>query len=304
MNSIKSFADLLGAAKKKIGIQNVPLLAVLSPLEPKHIEAAAKAAKEGLVKPCFVGDKKKIEKLVTPSNSDISSYEIIESKSPLADGITLVNERGADFLLAAGIGRQEFSELLTKSGGIFAMGESPVLASLFRVNGYHKLIASADGVALQPFDAAQMIKIIENAASLFRLMDIATPKVALLAAVEAISPSIPVTMMEAAIAKMGDRGQIKNVLIDGPLSFDCAISAEVAGHKGIKNSPVAGDADILIPPTIETADGIYKAMVLYAKAESASVIYGCKAPISLTFEIDSVQNIVNSIVLGVIAFLK
>ncbi len=133
------------------------------------------------------------------------------------------------------------------------------------------------------------------------MLGIPRAKVALLAAVEAIYPAVPVTMEEAAIAKMGERGQIKDVIIDGPLSFDCAINAEVAHQKGIKNSQVAGDADIFVAPTIETADGVYKAMVMYAGALAGGIIIGGCVPIGTMYEIDSADNIMNSIVLSVLA---
>ena len=110
--------------------------------------------------------------------------------------------------------------------------------------------------------------------------------------------------MEAAIAKMSDRGQIKDVAIDGPLSFDVAISAEVAHSKGIINSPVAGETDIFVGPSTATANGVYKAMVMYAKAQSAGIIFGGRVPVAAPLAVDSIENIVNSIVLSVFVALN
>ena len=160
----------------------------------------------------------------------------------------------------------------------------------------------SDGAVNNNPDAAKKIQIVQNAASVAKQFGVETPKAALLAAVEAIYPAVPVTMEEAAIAKMSDRGQIKGVDIDGPLSFDVAIKTEVARSKGITNSKVAGETDIFVGPSMETANGIYKAMVLYAKAESASVIVGGKAPVASPFAVDSVESAANSLLVA--AFLK
>jgi phosphotransacetylase len=145
---------------------------------------------------------------------------------------------------------------------------------------------------------------VQNAARLVGLLGVKQPKAALLAAVEAIYPAIPVTMEEAAIAKMSDRGQIKGCFIDGPLSFDVAISTEVAHSKGIVDSRVAGDTDIFVGPSMETAHGMYKAMVLYAGVEMAGVIFGGVVPVATSFIVDPIESIINSIVLGAYVSLE
>jgi phosphate butyryltransferase len=97
---------------------------------------------------------------------------------------------------------------------------------------------------------------------------------------------------------------IKNIIADGPLSFDCAMSDEIAKHKGIKNSQVTGDADIFAAPSQETADGLFKTIIMFGGAGSAGIFFGGKFPIVTAFEINSAEDIFNSIALGVCVSLK
>ena len=151
------------------------------------------------------------------------------------------------------------------------------------------------------------LALINNAVAFAGKVGLDLPRVALIAAVEVVYTQMQVTMDAAVIAKMGERKQIEGAFVDGPLSFDVAISTEVAHSKGIAeakgitNSPVAGQADILIAPNIETANGIYKAVGLYGKAEVGGVICGGKTPVILSSRSETVKNRLNSIVLGVIS---
>jgi len=130
-----------------------------------------------------------------------------------------------------------------------------------------------------------------------RKLGIEMPKIAVLGAVELVNESMPATIDAALLSKMAERGQIKDCIIDGPLAFDNAISAESAKHKGIK-SLVAGDADLLLLPDIEAGNVLYKAFVFFAKAKVAAVVLGARAPIVLTSRSDSEETKMDSIVLA------
>jgi phosphate acetyltransferase len=130
--------------------------------------------------------------------------------------------------------------------------------------------------------------IIQNAIDLFTGLDLGTPKVAILSAVETINPSIPSTIEAAALCKMADRGQITGGEIDGPLAFDNAISMEAARIKGIK-SPVAGQAQILVVPNLEAGNMLAKNLSFLSKADAAGIVLGARVPIILTSRADNVR---------------
>jgi phosphotransacetylase len=301
MNTFKSFTDIQTAARGIAGSGNPLRLGIISPYEQKVLESAIRAGKDRLAFPQFLGNKRDIEDVARLTKLNLDDCGIIESADPIADALALAVSGKLDILLVGDKAMPDFVSALNKdSSGFIPRGIQATHVSLLTVPGYHKMLFVADGLMVQPLEITQSISIVQNAVTVARKLGVALPKVALLAAVESISPAMPVTMAEAVIAKMADRGQIKNCVIDGPLSFDCAISAAVAQHKGIKNSLVAGDPDIFIGPTLETADGIFKALSLYAKAESAGVVFGGKIPVVTAYEIQSVQDIVNSIALSLL----
>jgi len=141
------------------------------------------------------------------------------------------------------------------------------------------------------------IDLINNAGRMAHAIGIENPKAAVLAAVEAVNPAMEATLEAASLSKMSDRGQIKNITVDGPLAFDNAISKEAAEHKGI-DSPVAGQADILLVPDIEAGNVLYKSLVFYGQQPSASIVVGAKVPLVITSRADRAETKLNSIALG------
>lgn len=165
---------------------------------------------------------------------------------------------------------------------------------IYEIQGFDRLILVADvGIVVAP-DLAQKKQILENAADVARALQIKEPGVALLSFVEFVDPAIPATVDAAALAKMGDRGQIKGVIIDGPLALDNAVSLEAAAHKGIV-SPVAGRADILIMPDLCSGNIFAKSLLYIAHARSAGVVVGARVPIVLTSRSDPAESKLNSI---------
>jgi len=292
---IKSFRELYDAASDKIKDDRIKRVGIIFPTAQKNIEAIKKAVAEKYIKPILIGPKNEIEKLST----EFDIIDVADPKQACQIAIEKVSNKEFDFLLKCNIKTRDFVDLLYAEQSGFVTKKT-VLSHIgvLQTERYHKLMFVTDGGVIPEPNAAQMINIIQNATKACNKLGNELPKAGLLAAVEAIYPAIQTTMLEAAIAKMSDRGQIKNVLIDGPLSFDVAISAEVAKSKGITNSKVAGDTDIFVMSNMETANGVYKAMVMYAKAEAASVLYGAPIPIASSSAVDTADNIFNSIVLG------
>ena len=141
---------------------------------------------------------------------------------------------------------------------------------------------------------------VNNLIAVGNRIGIDTPRVAVLAAVEVVYPQMPATIDGAVLGKMSERNQIKGGFVDGPLSFDCAVDPVAAESKGITNSEVAGRANAMLAPNIDTAHGVYKAMALYGNARVGGVIYGGRVPVALAARSDSAENILNSIALAVL----
>ena len=168
---------------------------------------------------------------------------------------------------------------------------------IYDVPTYHKLLFLTDGGMVPYPELKDKIGIINNSVSVAKSLGIDTPKVAPICAVEVVNPSMQATIDASTLSTMNRRGQIKGCIIDGPLALDNAISKEAAKHKGIV-SEVAGEADILLVPNIESGNFLGKSLTYFAKAESAGVIIGAKCPIVLVSRADSFKSKLYSIALG------
>jgi phosphate acetyltransferase len=155
----------------------------------------------------------------------------------------------------------------------------------FDVPAYSKPILITDAALNIHPSLPEKVDIIQNAIDFAHVMGVAAPKVALLSAVETVNPAIPSTLDAAALCKMADRGQIKGGVLDGPLAFDNAISAHAAHVKGIR-SPVAGDADILAVPDLESGNMLAKQLEYLAGASGSGIVLGARIPIALTSRAD------------------
>jgi phosphotransacetylase len=307
METIKSYTDLVKYIKTNK--KRVLNLGVIWPTDRKYIDAVVEAVEMGLVRPFFFGPEKQMSALITDASedsfgSDLNDvgFEIVDSATPAEasyKAFKMAKDHACDILLKGDIATRDFVGFIYSENGLASKKDTVVHIGVTQTPRYHKLMFITDAAVNAAPDAAAKLNILDKTASFVSEFGYAKPKAALLAAVEAIYPAIAVTMEEAAIAKMSDRGQIKNVVIDGPLSFDVAINADIAKSKGIINSPVAGDVDIFMPPNMETANGLYKAMVQFVKAESGSIFWGTSVPIATSSTVDSSKNVLNSILLAV-----
>lgn len=168
----------------------------------------------------------------------------------------------------------------------------------FEVPNYNRLIFVTDAAMNIAPDVTQKAAIIQNTVEVARAIGIDLPKVAPIAAVEVVNPAMQATIDAAMLTQMNRRGQIKNCVVDGPLALDNAVSQIAAEHKGIV-SDVAGKADILLVPTIEAGNVLYKSLVYFADAKVGAMIAGAKAPIVLTSRADSAETKVYSLALAV-----
>jgi len=172
--------------------------------------------------------------------------------------------------------------------------------AVFEVPGFDRLIGVTDGGMNIIPTLQQKADIIQNAAGVFQMFGVDPVKVAVLAAVELVNPDMPTTLDAAALAKMADRGQIKGIVVDGPLALDNAVSEEAASHKGIV-SPVAGKADLLLVPNLEVGNVLGKSLVYMAGAKIAGLVMGARRPVVVTSRADTPESKVCSIALAALA---
>lgn len=265
--------------------------------EDSEVLLACEAAKkEGIGQPVLVGSKEKIETLAKETNINIDDYEIIdkaEETEKCKRAVLEVKEGRASFVMKGLVPTATLLKaVLDSEYGIRGEGLlSHVM--VYEIPNYHKLLLLTDGGMNISPTLEEKVQILKNAIKVAKAIEIENPKVACLSAVEVVNPKMPSTVEAAKLKEMNQRGEIEGI-VDGPLAFDLAISKEAAVHKGVK-SEVAGDADILLVPFIEVGNALGKSFTYFAKARSAGIVVGAKAPIVLVSRADSHEDKFNSI---------
>jgi len=295
---IKSFKEL-----KEVVVKLKPMRVVVVAAEDERVIGGIKLAKElRIVKsPILTGELKKITEIIKSLGEDINEYDIRETADNTEAAhvaVRTINNSEAQILVK---GRLEtvyyLQAILDRENGIRA---SEVLSNLtmFEMESYHKFIAVTDN-AIIPFPTLEEKKvIIENTKPLWTSLGIDKPKVAVLAAIELINSKMDATIDAACLAKMAERGQIKGFVVDGPLSYDIAISLTCAQGKHITNSLVAGDPDLLLLPNLEAANILGKSYKFHGKAKSGGLVLGAKVPVVLNSRSDSSERRLNSILMA------
>ena len=260
------------------------------------------AMAEGIVTPILVGNKGKIVEIAQDINLNLEGVRIIDEADKILasrKATELVSVGEAHILMKGLVDTSIImKQVLDKEIGL-RRDKLISHVAVFDVATYHKVFLVTDAAMNIAPDVAQKKDIIENSVELARALDIDMPKVAILAAKESVSPKMEATVHAQELANMNKEGLIKDCIVDGPFALDNAISKESAKIKGI-DSVVAGDADILLAPTIEAGNVLYKALSFLANAKTAGLILGAKAPIVLTSRADNEEAKLNSIVLAVL----
>jgi phosphate butyryltransferase len=262
------------------------------------------AAADDLIYPVCIGDETRVTDAAEKFGLEKSVYDTIPAtgrEEAIVHALRLLYEEKVDLFIKGDYTIRDFlRQLLDRESGFRPNRALVSHVAVIEHRKYPKLLLLSDAVANVLPNATVKLSIINNAVKVANLLGEAMPKVAMLAAVEVIYPQMPVTMEEAAISKMCDKGQIKNCVIDGPVSMDVATIPEVAEQKGAR-SEVAGNADILIGDRLEVSNGVYKAMALFARAKTSGVMIGGKVPIALSSRIESPESRLASIALGALA---
>lgn len=262
--------------------------AVVHPVDEVSLTGAIRAAERDLIKPILVGPEEKIKAVAKKAKLSLDPYEIVvtpHSHAAAAKSVELVHAGRVEALMKGALHTQELMEaVLDKTHGLRTERRMSHVY-IMDVPAYAKPLMITDAAINIAPGLMEKRDIVQNAVDLARSLGIKTPKVAILSAIETVDPRIPSTIEAAALCKMADRGQIIHADLDGPLAFDNAISLEAAKAKGIKSS-VAGQADILVVPDLETGNVMAKQLQYLAGAEMAGVVLGGRVPIILTSRAD------------------
>jgi phosphate acetyltransferase len=273
--------------------QNLPALAtaVAHPCDESSLRGALEAAQEGMITPILVGPQDKIEAIGARLGLDIAGFEIVDvphSQMAADKAVELVRTGKAELLMKGSLHSDELLGAVTKRETGLRTGRRISHVFVMDVPTHvHTLFITDAAVNIAP-DLMAKRDIVQNAIDLYTGLGLGTPKVAILSAVETVNPSIPSTLEAAALCKMADRGQITGGVLDGPLAFDNAISPEAAKVKGI-DSPVAGQAQILVVPDLEAGNMLAKNLTFLSNADAAGIVLGARVPIILTSRADNVR---------------
>ncbi|NIL31696.1 phosphate butyryltransferase [Bacillus thuringiensis] len=266
------------------------------------IEAVAKAIKLQLAQFRLYGNQEKIMGMLQEHGLQTSEHvEVIAAMSSAEAAelsVKAVRNGEADVLMKGNIPTANILKaVLNKEWGL-RKGSVLSHVAAFEVQNYDRLIFVTDAAMNIAPDVTQKAAIIQNTVEVAQAIGIDLPKVAPIAAVEVVNPAMQATIDAAMLTQMNRRGQIKDCIVDGPLALDNAVSQIAAEHKGIVSN-VAGKADILLVPTIEAGNVLYKSLVYFADAKVGAMIAGAKAPIVLTSRADSAETKVYSLALAV-----
>ena len=266
------------------------------------VAAAGKAVEAGLADVTLVGDEALIAKACLEEGIDASVFTIVhnpDEMSSVSQAVQMIREGQGDFLMKGLCSTDKFLRaILNKETGLLPPKGTLTHCGVLEIPQYHKLLFVGDVAVIPAPDFKQKQLIMDFLVRTAKAVGVAKPKVAIIAATEQVLPSQPATIEAAMLAKMVDRGQIKGCVADGPLALDVAIDKESVEIKGLV-SPVAGDADCLLFPNIESGNVFYKAnSKLVPGVKQAGILVGAKVPCVLSSRADSIDTKLNSIAIA------
>lgn len=295
---MKHLQEIVEAAK----VRGKKRLAVAYGQDSHTIEAVYDAYNEGLVDPILFGDKEVIEQVCNDLNIDSTIFQIVDEKNDVKAAnlaVLAVANGEADMLMKGTLPTDKYMRaILNKEAGLCPPKATLSHVSVFEWAGYHKLLLASDIAILPLPDFKQKQALIGYLGKVANALGVATPKIACIAAMELVNVAMPAMAEAAILSKMADRGQLGNVIVDGPLSLDVALFKEVAEHKKVKGSAIAGDVDALLFPNIESGNVFFKSVSHLAGGELAAVVMGAKVPCVLTSRGDSAASKKYSIALA------
>lgn len=280
-------------------------LAVAYGQDSHTLSAVYDAYKEGLVEPTIYGDRQTIEEVCRTEGIDSNCFKIVDEKSDVNCvrlAVAAVVAGDADVLMKGLVSTDKYMRgILNKDAGLFPPKGTLSHVAIIEMPSQHKLLTISDVAVIPAPDFKQKMTLIGYLRSTANLLGIEVPKIACIAPSEQVLSSVLSSTEGAILAKMADRGQLGKVIVDGPLSLDVALYKEVAEHKKVTGSAVAGDPDCLLFPNIESANVFFKSATHFGGAELAAMVMGTKVPCVLTSRGDSCLTKKYSIALACLA---
>ena len=286
--SVSKYERLIARAKQVPAVATV----VVHPCDETSLRGPIEAAEAGIIVPILVGPIAKISAVASAHGLNIDRFEIVDvphSEAAAAKGVELIHQAKGELLMKGSLHTDELMREVASSKTGLRTARRISHVFIMDVPTYSETLFITDA-AINIFpDLEAKRDIIQNVIDLFTQVGLGSPRVAILSAVETVTPKIPSTIDAAALCKMAERGQITGGVLDGPLAFDNAIDLEAAKIKGIK-SEVAGRAQILVVPDLEAGNMLAKNLTFLAKADAAGIVLGARVPIILTSRADSVRS--------------
>ena len=275
-------------------------VAVVEAADAHVLEAVRHAVEVGLVEPLLFGKRTEVEAKLAAMDLDITAWEIVDSPDPansaLQAGIA-VKEGRADFILKGLIATGQLLKGLLKEETGFRTGRLISHMNIVQLRTYPKLLALCDAAINIAPTLEQKKDILQNAVDALTRMGITQPKVAVLASAETVNEKMPESVDAAALKRMNEQGEITGCVVEGPISYDLAVCRESAETKGYE-SPVAGDADLLVCPNIVTANVLIKCLRHSAEALTAGIVIGGRVPVVLNSRAASAEDKYRTMILA------
>ena len=299
----KTFDELIHAAKSH---PTTARMAVAAAGDSHTIEAVLKAREEGIAIPELVGDRAAIDEALAEFGATVPEediYDVPDLAESARKAVALVREGKADFLMKGKLDTAVLLKAVVDKENGLGQGRTMSHFTAFEIPTYHKLLIPVDGGMVTYPTLEQKKDIILNTVDTLRSMGYDEPKVGILACVEKLNPKMPETVEGDALKQMNLNGEIPGCIVEGPISYDCAVSKEIADFKGF-DSPCAGDCDVLVAPNIHAGNIMGKMLAVTCKAKMAGFIVGAKCPIVMTSRGSTPEEKYLSIVISAVAAQK
>lgn len=297
---IKNFDEIIDKVK---GYPSMKRMVIAAAGEEHTIKAALHARREGIVRPILVGDKHEINRILNELDEHVPEediYDVVNDKEAAEKSVELIRQGKGDFLMKGYLDTSVvLKAVVNKENGL---GKGGVMShfTMFEVPNYNKILVAVDGGMITYPTLEQKKAIIENTVEVLRTYGYENPKVGVLACVEKVNPKMPETIEADELSKMNKCGEISGCIVEGPISYDCAMDSEIAQIKRYEGV-VAGNVDILVAPNIHAGNIMGKMLTVTCKARMAGFIVGAKCPIVLTSRGSSVEEKYLSIVISAAA---
>jgi len=297
MATIRNLTQLVEAALTRAPKR----AAIVGAGQRQTLHAVRLARGLGLARCILIDDPRRLQSIADEEGVNLDGMEIVAEKDMVEaayKAVAMVHAEEADLVMNGRALPVELMRAALDGERGLRIGRVISDVSIFEIPEFDRLIFVSDVAIVVSPTLAQKVSIVQNAIDTAIALGVELPKVAILAATEMVNPEMPANMDAANLSKMAERGQIQGGLVDGPLALDNAISRKAAEMKGIK-SAVAGQADILICPDVETANILAKAISYFAQAHMAGVVVGAKCPIVMPSRSDPPEQKMLSLALGV-----